>query len=294
MYLHIWYYYKTGNDLEVYSIEQPSKDKLEEICNIRQPVIFNYNNYELLDKLNKEYIDNNYGIFDIKIRDVDTKNGEGELFLPFTFKESKELLENDKEAKYITENNGDFLEETALVKIFRFNDGFLRPYMVFNCKYDYLSGSENSFTKLRYDLNFRNYFYCTEDSVNIKLIPPKFSKYLYKESDYDNFEFYSPINCWNVQDKYKNNYAKIKSLDITLNKGEIIYIPAYWWHSIKFTQKSSVVSFKYKTFMNSVAISPQIFMKILQQQNIKINNNKLVKIDPGLSITEEKTENDVI
>ena len=66
MYLHIWYYYKTGNDLEVYSIEQPSKDKLEEICNIRQPVIFNYNNYELLDKLNKEYIDNNYGIFDIK------------------------------------------------------------------------------------------------------------------------------------------------------------------------------------------------------------------------------------
>ena len=91
MYLHIWYYYKTGNDLEVYSIEQPSKDKLEEICNIRQPVIFNYNNYELLDKLNKEYIDNNYGIFDIKIRDVDTKNGEGELFLPFTFKNTSQV-----------------------------------------------------------------------------------------------------------------------------------------------------------------------------------------------------------
>ena len=30
------------NDLEVYEIEQPSKDKLEEICDLRQPVIFDY------------------------------------------------------------------------------------------------------------------------------------------------------------------------------------------------------------------------------------------------------------
>ena len=288
LYLHIWYYYKTGDDLEVYSIEQPSKDKLEEICNIRQPVIFNYNNFEMLEKLNKEYINNNYGIFDIKIRDVNSKNGEGELFLPFTFKESNELLNNDRESKYITENNGDFLDETALVKTFRFNDGFLRPYMVFNCKYDYLSGSNKSYTNLRYELNFRNYFYCTEGSVNIKLIPPKFSKYLYKEKDYDNFEFYSPINCWNVQDKYKINYAKIKSLDITLNKGEIIYIPAYWWYSIQFIENSSVVSFKYKTFMNSVAISPHIFMKVLQSQNVKLNNNELVNFDKP-----KKTNNEV-
>ena len=85
-----------------------------------------------MEKLNKDYINNNYGIFDIKIRDVHSKNGEGELFLPFTFKESNELLKNDRESKYITENNGDFLDETALVKTFRFNDGFLRPYMVFN------------------------------------------------------------------------------------------------------------------------------------------------------------------
>ena len=34
LYIHIFYHLKTSNDLEVYEIEQPSKDKLEEICNL--------------------------------------------------------------------------------------------------------------------------------------------------------------------------------------------------------------------------------------------------------------------
>ena len=38
LYLHINYHLKCSNDLEVYTIEAPSKETLEEICNIRQPV----------------------------------------------------------------------------------------------------------------------------------------------------------------------------------------------------------------------------------------------------------------
>ena len=44
LYIHIQFQLKTSNDLEVYNIEKPSKDKLEDICDIRQPVIFNYDN----------------------------------------------------------------------------------------------------------------------------------------------------------------------------------------------------------------------------------------------------------
>ena len=32
LYLHIFFHLKTSNDLEVYNVEQLSKDKLEEIC----------------------------------------------------------------------------------------------------------------------------------------------------------------------------------------------------------------------------------------------------------------------
>ena len=49
IYLHINFHLKQSNDLEVYEIDQPSKEKLEEICDIRQPVIFDYNVENLLD-----------------------------------------------------------------------------------------------------------------------------------------------------------------------------------------------------------------------------------------------------
>ena len=40
--------------------------------------------------------------------------------------------------------------------------------------------------------------------------------------------------------------------------------------------------------MNSVAISPHIFMKVLQSQNVKLNNNELVNFDKP-----KKPNNDV-
>ena len=41
-------------------------------------------------------------------------------------------------------NNEDFLNETALMKIFKHNDNNLRPPWVSNCKYDFISGTKNS------------------------------------------------------------------------------------------------------------------------------------------------------
>ena len=43
-YIHIYHHYKTSNDLEVYTLEKPTRDKLEEVCNLRQPFVFEYNN----------------------------------------------------------------------------------------------------------------------------------------------------------------------------------------------------------------------------------------------------------
>ena len=42
LYLHITYHLKCGNDLEVYTIEQPSKEKLEEICDLDNQLFLNF------------------------------------------------------------------------------------------------------------------------------------------------------------------------------------------------------------------------------------------------------------
>lgn len=269
-YTHVFFHLKTSNDLEVYEIEQPSKEKLEEICDLRQPIVFNYSNDRLFESCIKESIKKNYGAFDINIRDVkDTNDDEDMIYLPITYINCINALEEDNYSKYITENNYDFLEETGLIKCYKHNDYLLRPYMVSNCMYDYLSGSKNSTSPFRYDINYRNYYFVTEGEIIIKLAPPKSSKYLYENKDYDNFEFKSSVDPWNVDDKYKADFDKIKCLELKLTKGNIIHIPSYWWYSIKFINNASVCSFKYNSYMSTISNLPRILMMYLQKQNIK-------------------------
>ena len=270
LYLHIYFQLKTSNDLEVYEIEQPSKDKLEEICDLRQPVIFDYQNDSLLETCKVAAILEHYSAFDVKLRNVKEVDDNTDLHIPVTLKAAISLLSGDKDAKYISEKNGDFLEETGIIKNYKYNDAFLRPPMVSNCFYDFLTASQHTETVLQYSVNYRNFYLVTHGSIKIKLIPPKSARYLYPVEDYENFEFRSPLNPWTIQRQYKADFDKMKTLEIELTPGKIIYIPAYWWYSIKFMEPlSSVCVFKYRTYMNTVAILPKLCMKTLQRQNTK-------------------------
>ena len=289
LYLHIQYHLKTGEDLEIYTIERPSKEKLEEICDIRQPVMFDFKNDRLLESCSLTTLEDNYGAFDIQVRDVTNKDDNSELYLPFLLKEANNIFREDKSGKYISEKNSDFLKETGAVKNFSYNDAFLRPPLVSKCIYDFMFGSESSKTPLRYNLNYRNYYYVTSGKVTLKLIPPHSSRYLYPVKDYDNFEFRSPVNIWDVQQEYKADFDKVKVLDITLEKGEIIFIPAYWWYSIKYDKISSICCFKYRTFMNVLAISPELVLTMLQGQNIK---REMVKKVDTTNTDKEVKKND--
>ena len=276
IYLHIFYHLKTSDDLEVYELSTLPKERLEEICDLRQPLTF-YLDTSKFEKLTKENILNNYPSFDIKLRDTLKNNSDTELFLPIILTKGFTVLSEDTKQKFISENNGDFLEETSLIKTFKANDEFLRPNMLATTNYDYIMGSQNSITPFRYELNYRNYLFLLSGKVKVKLSPPKSSKYLHQIKDYDNFEFRSPINVWNIQDEYKIDFDKIKCMEITLEPGKILFIPAYWWYSLKFEDKqSTILSFKYRTYMNTIAIFPHIFTSFLQKQNIKHNIQNIV------------------
>jgi hypothetical protein len=172
--------------------------------------------------------------------------------------------------KYISEHNADFIDETGLIKIFQLNDEFLRPYMVSTCMYDILMASTGTTTPLRYEVNYRNYFLVTQGRIKILLIPPKDTRYLYPINDYDILEFRTPVNPWKVQPEYQDDFDKIKTLEVELFQGMVMFIPAYWWYSIQFiVPETSVCSFKYRTHMNTISIAPQLFLNILQNMNTK-------------------------
>jgi len=278
IYLHIYYHLKTSNDLEIYEIEQGSKDKLEEICDLRQPVIFDFDNGKIMEYSNKAYLFDHYPAFEFKIRNSRETDYDSEIYIPLPLHSAVKLMNDDASGSYFSENNTDFINETGVAKSFQYNDEFLRPYMVSNCNYDVMIGSDDTVTPLRYEINYRNFFLVTEGSVKLKLTPPKSSKYLYPICDYDNFEFRSPVDPWKPQPQYSVDFDKIKCLEITLTKGKTLHIPAYWWYSIKFTKDASISCFRYRTYMNNLAISPNIAMYALQIQNVKRTTVKKMDI----------------
>jgi hypothetical protein len=269
IYLHVQFHLKTSNDLEVYELDQASKDKLDEICDLRQPVIFDFDNDKILQTINKTYITNNYNAFEIKIRSANEIDYNSEIYMPIPLHAATKLFDEDKKSTYFSENNTEFLQETGLVKHMQYNDAFIRPPMVSNCNYDIMFGSNGTYTPFRYEINYRNFFLITEGKAIIKLAPPQCSKYLYPERDYENFEFRSPVNPWKVQPQYSADFDKMKCLDVILTPGQTINIPAYWWYSIQFEKEACISCFRYRTYMNNAAIVPHIAMHALQLQNVK-------------------------
>lgn len=280
VYLHIQFHLKTSDELEIYEIDETSKDKLEEIMDLRQPVLFHWNNPKIIETTNKTYLSTHYSSFDIKIRNTREKEeDQSELYVPLSLQVANKLFQQDKTASYLSEKNKDFLEETGLIKHFRFNDSFLRPIMMSSNEYDILMGSKEVCTPLRYEINYRNFFFVTQGTAKVKLTPPHNKKHLYVNYDYENVEFRSPIHAWNPQTKYKADLEKVKFAEFTLTPGKALFIPPYWWYSIQFANaETSISSFKYRTYMNQLAILPNTTMHWLQMQNIKRVGPKMDKI----------------
>jgi hypothetical protein len=269
IYLHIQFHLKTSEDLEIYEVEQPSKERLEEICDLRQPVLFNFDCQKIMESSNRFYISNNYPAFEVKIRNIKEENPNVDLYIPLQLHAAIKLFDKDDKSSYFSENNNDFLEETGVIKNLKYNDEFLRPYMVSKCNYDILMSSDGTCTPFRYEINYRNFFTLTQGSAQIKLATPYSTKYLYPNYDYENFEFRSPVNPWSPQSKYIKDFEKIKCLEFTLTPGKTLFIPPYWWYSIKLNKNTSISCFYYRTYMNSIAILPYIGMHALQIQNVK-------------------------
>jgi hypothetical protein len=293
-YLHIQFHLKTSDDLEIYEVEQASKDKIEEICDLRQPVLIDLPSGEegekIINSTNKQFLLENYPVFEVKIRNKTDLSSDSDICVPLPLHLAVKLFNEDEKASYFSEGNMDFLQETGAIKNMSYNDEFLRPYLVSNCYYDVIFSSKNLETPFRYDLNYRNYYIVTQGSVKIKLSPPKSSKYLYAINDFENFEFKSPINPWDPQSKFKADFDKVKCLEITLTPGKILYIPAYWWYSFKFSENTSVSCFKYRTYMNNIAICPKIFMYTLQNQNVERKIAKQIET----KIQTKKTDSTLI
>jgi len=248
IYLHVVYQLKTSNDLELFELDMPEKHKLEEACNMRQPMLLPFWTDAFASCTPREFA---YDGFDVNV--VDTA-GES---VPLSIEKARPLFE--KSAHY-SEGNADFLKETLLQRVLESHDAILRPPMVAHIRYDVIFGSLDASTKLRYSDWHRNYFLVADGDVTLKLAPPRYAKYLNVEKDYLKHDYFSPLNPW-------TNTTKVKFLEVVVKKGQLIYIPAYWWYTFQLGENACVLAFQYRTWMNLIATLPDTVIGTMQRQN---------------------------
>lgn len=256
IYLHIMYQLKTSNDLAIIQLENPTINELNDECDSRQPIFFNLNEDKIKPILNLNYLTQNY-----KDNFLNTYDFEKNSYEQQKIDDIQEYLLNN-EKKIIAIKNETNLEDTGIKEIINNNDEFIKPPISCSSKYDLIIGKKDTSTPLEFLHSFRNFLYVTQGSIKITLIPPEYSSHLERNNDYINEQYTSPINVWDVQEEYKNKYSRVKYMDITLTEGDIIYIPAYWWYSIKCIKTSSICKMQYYTYMNYVSILP---VKIMEQ-----------------------------
>jgi hypothetical protein len=252
LYIHIVFHLKTSDDLEVFEIPMPPKEKLEDVCNFRQPVLFTHKDESLHACIPSNL--NEYSAFDVNV--YDTKY-EG---IPIPLEDAMKLFATKE---YATYNNQTFLNETMVKRCFTSLDTLLRPPMVSSISYDVLFGSPQYTTRFKYTNHYRTYYYVSSGSITVKLTPPRNTRHLQEVKDYESQEFYTTMNPW------VDILKKVKCMEIRVQPGQLLFIPAYWWHSIRLEKDACVCSIQYKTIMNIIATLPDIAMGVLQRQNTK-------------------------
>ena len=296
LFFHLQRELRTSTDAEMYEIDYESAAKLEEVANIRQPFVFSGEG--LADEV-FSYTEINHivkttgGVFAVSVKDSRDYNTT-EITVPFIaspIRTVASVIETDTQSRYFSESNSEFLEEAGASKIVNKLDTFLRPPMAIQTTHDLIFGSHKTTTPLRYITDHVHYIAVTRGSLNVKLVPPNHSAALHEVCDYENYEFRSHVNIWNVQDVYKTEMNTVRIIDACVDAGNIISIPPYWWFSIQFageTGENVALTYTYNTISSKLVNAVRIGKFALQALNTTtVSAKRVIVPTPPVELKDE-------
>jgi hypothetical protein len=287
LYIHITSQYKKSEDLEIYEMDYTTNKELQEVCDLKQPFLFYYKkwNPRFFDKLTDEKLTEIASTGSLKVKEAgdywaempEDKTSIDYVLLPLS--SFQMLYSTDTRSRYFTEDNHEFLEEINMLNLFSDNDDLLKPTMTIHRKYDVMMGSKNVTTPIRYHTDYRRFICVHSGKITVKMTPFRSNKYLHGKKDFYNYEFWSPVNVWSPQEKYMNDMEKAKFIEFDVLSGTTLYIPPYWWYSVKYREQDTLLSgFTYISIMNCLANSVDWFRYFTEQSKTN-EKTKTIQID---------------
>ena len=179
LYVHIIAQYKRSEDLEIYEMDYTNNSQLQEVCNLKQPTLFEFQSIDpiMMDTMNSIFVNTNNDIIIKDTNDYYTDKSIDSILLPY--QSAAQLMKTDPTSHFITENNEDFIEETGYLSQLQQNiNDCLKPSFILQTKYDICTGSRGASTPLRYHNHYRHFLIVSSGKIRVKMTPWKSSKRL--------------------------------------------------------------------------------------------------------------------
>jgi hypothetical protein len=234
--------YRTGTQLEIYELDYTDNEEFHKKCKIKQPLVFDLSvqlsSFHHLNTIHPEEMIRDFGNIEICVKNRNEYEKKRPIEpVMMTLANFASLSQN--QTCYWSENNTDFLESSGTLNYFNSFDRFIQPRWTWFTQRDVWFGS-NTTTPLRFNLEDRHFLYVPMGSspIQVKMFPLKNSEksILQIVRDYYEFEFFSPLNLWD--DESQNDLLSF--IDFELKGGQTLYIPPYWWYTIRFKTAPSM------------------------------------------------------
>lgn len=276
-YLHFMDQFKKGDQYEIYEIDYAGNTHLQEICQLKQPILFDFaptiSTFHYLNTLSLEDLSAKVGQQDVFVNVRDTNDTPSDDSIPLSFSSALALMDTDSTGHYISEGNKEFVQATVLEEYFDSFHEYIKPNYTCHTIYDVCFGSKGASTIMRHHTDSRKFIYVPMKGgrITVQMTPFKSSKYMHPIYDYEKYEFRSDY-------KGKDNKNEnIQMLEYDVTGGMMLYIPPYWWYSIQIEEPGSYYGvITYCTAMNILANSISL-VRYFYRQYEQSGQTKIVR-----------------
>ena len=272
--------YKTTDKIQLYEMDYIDNLQLQTACNIKQPIVFEFRPIfsEFFYRQSPKIYLEQMSLVDVSLKDTDeywkqdhNRGGVDSVdYIIISYKSLNSLIRSDARGHYISEYNIDFVEDANLGELYQRLDKYLKPTYSCHTGYDIMFGSKNTIIPMRYHTHDRIFLCVLSGKISVKMTTWK-SRANFEGGvgkiirDYENYEFWVRENPWKSSPGFQTQY-----LDFVVLAGQIVYIPAYWFYSIRIEESDTIISqIKYNSPINILANIRDIGKWYLQQKNIE-------------------------
>lgn len=265
IYMHVMEEHKISEDLEIYEMDFKDNKQLQEVCNLKQPVIFKLEDTET--KFFREFDIIGETKTPVTVKDKVDIDNANTIKLPYN--SAQTLMKTDTSSRFYSERNFKITDETGYD--FTKLDTHLKPHLTMYSKRELLFGSKGAHTVMRYHTEHRKFLVVRKGRVHIKMTPWRSNRLLHVTKDYVNYDFRSKVDVWEPQSKYASDIEQLKFLEFDVDAGYVLNIPPFWFYSIKYSDvdRSELYELTYNTPINTLSNLHLWGLYYIQHQNLK-------------------------